>query len=318
MAVIDVNDAYILDETGAEVDKVTGLFTKDENTTSGEKAFAQLNIGTAGSNRNLLDNPFFTVNQRGQASYTNASGFSESIDRWKIANKTTLAVVSGGVTLTTTSEISLQQNTEHDLRGETVTASVKVGGVVYSGTTTVPSSGFNLVTLSINGLSVDVRVGYSSGLYFRINVNSSTASLTLQAVKLELGAVSTLANDAPPDYGTEFLKCARYFLRIKYTNNRYPRIGTGVTLSTSNAAILIPTPVPMRDTTITVSYSGSFAVISVGSSGNLVSAMSYVDHTAAGVSINCTLSDSVFTPFYGCMLQGQGSTNGYIDLSADL
>ena len=42
---INIDDAYILNETGAQVDKVTGLFTKDEETTEEEKAFAKTNIG---------------------------------------------------------------------------------------------------------------------------------------------------------------------------------------------------------------------------------------------------------------------------------
>lgn len=303
---INIDDAYILGETGAQVDKVTGLFTKDEDTTEGEKAFAKLNIGTAGSNRNLLDNPWFTVNQRGQSSYTNASGFSESVDRWKIANKTTLAVVSGGVTLTTTSEISLQQNTEYDLRGETVTASVKVGGVVYSGTTTVPSSGFNLVTLSINGLSVDVRVGYSSGLYFRINVNSNTASLTLQAVKLELGSVSTLVNDAPPEYTDELNKCRYYFRRIGLRGDTGTLLNGAAALAT-NALFYLDGP--MNNNTGSISYAGAFTC-----NDNAVTGFAH-KVTLDGIRINALTSGLTVN---GSVVLRQTNVNAHIDISHDL
>lgn len=315
MAVINIDDAYILGETGAQVDKVTGLFTKDEETTSGEKAFAQLNIGTAGSNRNLLDNPWFTVNQRGQSSYTNASGFSESVDRWKIANKTTLAVVSGGVTLTTTSEISFQQNTEYDLRGETVTASVKVGGVVYSGSTTVPSSGFNLVTLSINGLSVDVRVGYSSGLYFRINVNSNTASLTLQAVKLELGSVSTLANDAPPEYETELIKCRGYFERI-HSLGSSEIVGMGMGVSASSVRIGIPSLI--CHTIQSVTYSGGGLLLEGGGNYRTLTSIGKLNATPKNgfLTVTCGSSDAI-TLYQTYALVGTAA-GGYIDISADL
>ena len=34
--------------------------------------------------------------------------------------------------------------------------------------------------------------------------------MLIQAVKLETGPVSTLANDPPPDFGLELLKCQRY------------------------------------------------------------------------------------------------------------
>lgn len=310
-ALTDAQKAQARENINAASDSDVVKITS-QTLTSAEQAQARANIAAGGSNRNLLDNPFFTINQRGQSSYTNASGFSESVDRWKIANKTTLAVVSGGVTLTTTSEISFQQNTEYDLRGETVTASVKVGGVVYSGTTTVPSSGFNLVTLSINGLSVDVRVGYSSGLYFRINVNSNTASLTLQAVKLELGSVSTLANDAPPDYGEELAKCQRYFCRI-YGDP----IGTGyISSGLGTAFILIPTGVTMRAKP-TVSYSGAFSVRLQGST-IVVSAMTFASpaHTGGGVGIVCTLSSNAGS--VGACALYANQTTSYIDLSADL
>lgn len=267
--------------------------------------------------RNLLDNPWFTVNQRGQSSYTNTSGFSESVDRWKIANKTTLAVVSGGVTLSTKNEISFQQNTEYDLRGETVTASVKGGGVVYSGTTTVPSSGFNHVTLSINGLSVDVRVGYSSGLYFRINVNSSTKSLTLQAVKLELGSFSTLANDAPPDYGMELAKCQRYFFRLKTSN--YPCVfAIGRLVAPTQARISIPTPVSMRDNgTITATLNGNILIIDAQQNASaVITSVSALCVMSSGVTILANLSASLGDGHIATM--ETSSTSAYIDLSADL
>lgn len=276
------------------------------------------NFSTAGSNRNLLDNPWFTVRQRGTTgTITTVNAFVA--DRWKKSGGSG-SVIIGNNYMTPTGGGGIRQLNEWSKirNGETYTVSCMLtNGDVYSATGTLSStaSGYQ-INKHLVGKSLWVGVQNNNG-YMDVLFTSADGTQQIMAVKLELGSVSTLANDAPPDYGTEFLKCARYFLRIKYTNSRYPRIGTGVTLSTSNAAILIPTPVPMRATTITVSYSGSFAVISVGSSGNSVSAMSYVDHTAAGVSINCTLSDSVFTPFYGCMLQGQGSTNGYIDLSAE-
>ena len=290
---------------GVAIGQLNGIIKCD-----GANNFSVAEAG-GGGGRNLLDNPFFTVNQRGQSSYTNASGFSESVDRWKIANKTTLAVVSGGVTLTTTSEISLQQNTEYDLRGETVTASVKVGGVVYSGTTTVPSSGFNLVTLSINGLSVDVRIGYSSGLYFRINMNSNTASLTLQAVKLELGSVSTLANDTPPDYGEELRKCMRYFVRF-----RGEPIGVGyISSNLTNVYLHITTGVQMAKVP-TASLNGAIQVRGASGTIGVLSISVYNQLPTEGANVVLSLSSQSSTTSV-CTAYFNAVTN-YIDLSADL
>ena len=98
MPTINVNDAYVLNETGAEVDKVTGLFTKNENATTGEKQMARLNIAAGGSNRNLLDNAYFVgggsqlgdgvfpINQRGTTFYSLPYG--NIFDRWHIQGAT--------------------------------------------------------------------------------------------------------------------------------------------------------------------------------------------------------------------------------------
>jgi hypothetical protein len=42
------------------------------------------------------------------------------------------------------------------------------------------------------------------------------SALTIHAVKLELGSVSTLANDTAPNYTDELLKCQSYFERNKW------------------------------------------------------------------------------------------------------
>ena len=41
---LDINDVHILDETGAQVDRVTGLPYKDENLSATEKAQARVGI----------------------------------------------------------------------------------------------------------------------------------------------------------------------------------------------------------------------------------------------------------------------------------
>ena len=47
-----------------------------------------------------------------------------------------------------------------------------------------------------------------------ISFGSNSQHITIESIKLELGSVSTLANDLPMDYTTELLRCQRYF----YTN----------------------------------------------------------------------------------------------------
>lgn len=321
---INIDDAYILGETGAQVDKVTGLFTKDEDTTSGEKAFAQLNIGTAGSNRNLLDNPFFTVNQRDFTSVTGTNNVY-TVDRWKINNgggtgSSITRTGEGYIKLQTGSTyISYQQMFgSNELAGKTVTMSVNDAGIIYSHTFTVPARGSADVLAETFAFKTEcdchffvMNTSSAYGYIFQLSIGQGY-SATIRAVKLELGSVSTLANDVPPDYGEELAKCQRYFLRI-YGDP----IGTGYIASgLGTVFILVPTGVTMRARP-TVSYSGAFSVRVQGSTIG-VSAMTFATpaHTGGGVGIVCTLSSNAGS--VGACAMYPNAPTSYIDLSADL
>ena len=306
MAVINIDDAYILNETGAQVDKVTGLYFKDESTSAAEKAFAQLNIGTAGSNRNLLDNPWFTVNQRG-VNGTIANG-QYGLDRW-MAGGGTVTMATGGITLGAGNSYALQRPANKEIfNGKTVTMSVMTDdGVIESGTVVAQTGAAKAVRTA----NFELCIGYTAyGSFYFYNTSSSVK--TVIAAKLELGSVSTLANDVPPDYGEELAKCQRYFLRI-YGDP----IGTGYIASgLGTVFILVPTGVTMRAKP-TVSYSGAFSVRVQGSTIS-VSAMTFATpaHTGGGVGIVCTLSSNAGSVGTCAMYPNQATA--YIDLSADL
>ena len=97
--------------------------------------------------------------------------------------------------------------------GKVVTASVMIGDVVYSGTGTFPSSaGTAGVTIAgFGGVSL-VRTAYGT---MEVMFIATTSTRQVQAVKLELGTVSTLAYDPPMDYGVELPKCQGYLQPIK-------------------------------------------------------------------------------------------------------
>lgn len=218
MAVINIDDVYILGETGAEVDKVTGLFTKNENATMGEKEMARLNIAAGGSNDNLLDNAYFVgggsqlgdghfpINQRGQTSY---SGSTYGIDRWRTwASSTTVSLTASGLTFATGTYSDglfqyFPQGKIESLYGLTVTASLLLtDGTLYTATGVAAAECW--IATEING----GYFGYTNG-FLRINLDANK-SITIKAVKLEVGTVSTLVNDVPPDFGEELRKCQRY------------------------------------------------------------------------------------------------------------
>lgn len=274
---INLDDAYILDETGAQVDKVTGLFTKDEDTTSGEKAFAQLNIGTAGSNRNLLDNPWFTVNQRGvNGTITNGQ---YGLDRW-IVGGGTVTMATGGITLGAGNSYALQRPADPSIfNGKTVTLSVMTSdGVVESGTVVAQTGSAKTVRTA----NFELCIGYTeyNSFYF---YNTSSSAKTVIAAKLELGSVSTLANDAPPDYAEELLKCLRYQWIVD-AESVYGVVGDAtVTTQNTEAMMVVHYPVPMYKVP-TLSVSGAFRT--VGGNGSSIQIGSVTSMTVTSNSSN--------------------------------
>lgn len=174
------------------------------------------------SNPNLLDNPWFTINQRGQSTYT-ANGYTA--DRWKISGGS-LALNNNGVTFTTNSQyVMLEQYLPSDIFevGKEYTISYKkTDGTYYAKTFTYANStswatiwdndinGWYSTYRTVNGV-VELVVLDSRG--------SAETSVSIRAIKLELGSVSTLAMDTAPNYATELLKCQRYFQRHIQNSN---------------------------------------------------------------------------------------------------
>lgn len=263
MPTINVNDAYILDETGAEVDKVTGLFTKNENASTGEKQMARLNIAAGGSNDNLLDNAYFVgggsqlgdgvfpINQRGQSTYT---GGGTQLDRWKTWDGSdTIVLTANGLQYTSPNSNGLFQYSPVDLPTNTMTFSVKVSGTIYSVTI---AEGTNEARTNIPGGEILVnRPNKTAGII------SHNTTLLLQAAKLEVGTVSTLANDAPPNYWLELQKCKA---RLRFV----PLTRCPIVFAAGNAYLDLNS-CEMEGSPIASLYSNDGAV--VGSSGVMAS-----------------------------------------------
>lgn len=199
------------------------------------------------SNRNLLDNPFFSVNQRNWTSGECKNNFS--VDRWKTANELNVTV-SDGVTIENIKqyECFFFQKIENVLSNSTVTVSARINGAIKSST----------FSLGASGTKTQNEYWYPN-LYVRVEVGSSDTTIvfgfnkvglySIKAAKLELGDVSTLAYDVPPNYATELLKCQRYY-------QQYQVIGfTGW----NNYYSTFPLPVEMRSPR-SLTYSGSRVV----------------------------------------------------------
>lgn len=225
MATINVDDAYILNETGAEVDKTTGIPFKNESLTEAEAAQARANIRAGGSNDNLLDNAYFVgggsqlgdgvfpINQRGQASY---SGYGNHFDRWRgETNYPSITLAADGVKFCSTTlgqwgTMVQYLAKECVIAGKTVTISAIIDGTLASTTYSIPASGgYDLPPATVGDIAFNLYSPNGTDIQFRFYTTTTTAH-TIAAAKLEEGTVSTLANDLPHDFGEELRKCKSY------------------------------------------------------------------------------------------------------------
>lgn len=241
------------------------------------------------SNPNLLINPFFQINQRGQSSY---SGGRYTVDGWRLAaTAATLSVLSDGIKIDATSGAGYyNQRLENPLTvGRTYTFSVKddAGDIyVFTG---VAKTGYIGQQATPWG---DVRIEYLSatqGYYATISVDTGKTA-TIKAAKLELGEISTLANDAPPKISTDLAECQRYYLQGSSL------VCAGTTTDSNTFVICsIPTPVTMR-TIPTLTYSAYYIRIGGKLISNAEIAALSVQPNSVRVTFTLPEAEAVHTP----------------------
>ena len=270
--------------------------------TSAEQEQARANIMAGGSNPNLLDNPWFTVNQRNVAVGTNINGNGFVADRWQ-ATGTTGATRNSDGSLTITDTLFHKLPPALELDGKTVTLSV----LYADGTTeanTFPWSG--TVT---KYFTYGRAVVYASA--YQINFNSFTKNV--KAFKLELGSVSTLANDVPPDYEQTLNDC-QYRCVVYDSMPANFLFCRGVATTATNLRAVIDLPRSMaNDKVPTVTMTGSLTT----PQGNTITAIASASTVVRGnkLVVNCTTSGLTGGNTYDISTGNGGQT---ITISADL
>ena len=212
------------------------------------------------SNPNLLDNWYFAdpVNQRGLTEY----GEGYTIDRWCLyVSGTTTISIENGVVIHEGAGGCFQQRLERSkmekLLGQAATLSVLIDNQLYSATDILGYPGNKCI---IRGLPVGESSLFWDDVKCEVNFSLKGGAGVLQAVKLELGTIQTLAhqdtagnwvlNDPPPDPTLELLKCQRYFKSIGGVDTHM--MGQ-VNYSKANEVVVNVPGVPMRATP-TLSY----------------------------------------------------------------
>jgi len=183
------------------------------------------------STNNILHNWDFTnpVNSRGLTTYANIYGYT--IDRWACFTTNNGSLQLNGVDgITLNFPDAYNQflqfiENPHIYLGLTLTASVDIGGNIYSVTGTMPnqmptSGNVDVANLNIPVTQSRLRVHIDSANdgALRCGIMGTATNEVVGGVrrmKLELGSVSTLATDPPMDFGRELAICQRYQLDIR-------------------------------------------------------------------------------------------------------
>ena len=266
--------------------------------------------------RNLLDNPWFTVNQRNFTTSTGVNNFY-SVDRWYIARGTgTISKTNNGITINgvgASRETTFQQMIDcGDLTGRTVTVSVNDGGTIRQITRIVPAR-----TTSNNiFIRFTLRDGVSAFLYamatssayaymlqFQVNAGYT---IDIRAVKLELGSYSTLANDVPQN---DELECLKYQELIQNVAYNYIPIGFGAFAGGNTIRMFIPTSVPMNAASLHafVPITGSASVAGNGTTTSVAS-ITLVGVLRTGVYVNVNLNSATTTGHTYSLMLGDGAS----------
>lgn len=219
------------------------------------------------SNPNLLDNPDFKINQRGESEYSNG-GYT--VDRWRIspnimADGTAVTPISSGIKLsnkngTISSFLQIIENPSI-YKGKIVTLSVNITDTNTLGNScfiqmvdesgTISNIGaiahkgvgayFSTVTIpeDINKLNI---ICYGSDK--RVEPDNTSAYTVFEWVKLELGSRATPF--VPPNPAEELIKCQRYFNRYDLISNGIYALGCAIPAGFIKVPFTLPTK--MRET----------------------------------------------------------------------
>ena len=257
--------------------------TVNVKTNNNGKSLAE--IGNV-SNPNLLINPDFKINQRGESTYissnTRTISMVYAVDRWYVYGHSVTVNSDKTITITPSeySEGAFIQILENNVSGPIV-LNICVKNI--SGTVTVSIRDIDANTKTLGTLKTGENIFKSNNGCARVIIRcSSGASATLKWVKLEKGTVATPFID--PDRTTEFLKCQKFYQRTYLMATFY-----GISGQTYHIPINIPVNMRIEPT---FKKDIKYAFNIKNSDGSIVSkSQSYVQYyfyLQAQVSLSCS------------------------------
>ena len=251
-------------------------------------------LGPKFSNPNLLINPDFKINQRGQSTYTSGNVIY-TVDRWKIWSCTVSIDTSGYINIVNnTKDIGIfRQQLENAVDGPS-TLSCYVTSV--SGTAQLEAGTNNAITLK-QGLNIIHTDSETNS--FKITIHQG-GNITLKWAKLEQGSVATPF--VAPNYADELLKCQRYFMYIpssvvgyKFTsqifvqlekvNNMRRNVTIKITGSNNDTNVISTDSVKQN---VSVNVGACKANIGSSSIGIYIDGTGTIQNTLVGIDFNST------------------------------
>lgn len=165
-------------------------------------------LGNKFSNPNLLINPDFKINQRGESTYS-STGAGGTVDRWVGTNVKTVVNSDNTVTVSSLSGTGYYTQHEENISYGKHTYSIYVQaitGTVKAFYRSKDSKDIELGTLK-QGLNTFTSVDDGFKSFFLSIAGGS--SVTLKYAKIEQGAVAT--SFIAPNPADELVKCKRYY-----------------------------------------------------------------------------------------------------------
>lgn len=279
-------------------------------------------IGSQNSNPNLLINSYLAdpINQKEIGSIMPSE---YGLDGWAlIGNSSGTFERYSGVRLTTPNGW-FRQKTELDIKnigGKTVTISIlTIDNELYSNTGIVPLTG--RIDIALGEMTVRLQVDPTGlGVYIR----HATKEFSIQAVKLELGPIQTLAhkegdqwvlNDPPLNKALELLKCQRYLVVYRYpdanvTNTTWIAVGMAYNATTVRFFLDLPTSMAVAKPTIT---NNGFKVFSKQSHYDISEILVLWNAVDNKLGIQATCPNAQFAVGDLCFLESYNNTSLTVD-----
>ena len=305
----DKSYKFMYTETGWS-NYVVSILEKLSNTpgTSDTDGYTQKAVNGIVQNPNLLINPNFAINQRGQTSYTE-TGYT--VDRWTLDAGGTLTPQNDGIKLIGACRQFYEE--PNQLWGKTVTLSFKTASGITSKSgmlpKVAPSSNITLVSTNTDDSGVNAIIRHVGNKI--AVVISATTETKIYWAKVEIGSVAT--EFSPPSIAEELQKCYRYYKKITNLQQQtYSGLGiaygdgSGARMNIEGTFRTVPT----------VTSSGSFAIVANGAV-KTISSMAMQSFNSTNVVVKFTLNSALADGLCGYLLSNN-SPGAYIALDAEI